>query len=201
MKRCGFVLAFLLMVFGAGDALAQHSFGVIGGFTFSTTNVKEINRGTATMFHVGGTYRLKLPHGFSVQPSLLYQVKGAKTEVALVNSDSRFGYVELPVSFQWGPDLLLFRPFVDVTPFVGYGVYNKFMSSGVTVKNNWDGLKRWEYGLGAGLGLEIWKFQLIARYNWNLGAITKDTTLSEIGKAFVGDANFGGVTLSLAFLF
>ena len=153
-----------------------------------------------TQFHVGATYRLKLPLGFSIQPSLIYQVKGAKTEVAQNFIDSKFGYVELPVSVQWGPDLLLFRPFLDVTPFVGYGVYNKIAGT-TTVWNDWTGLDRWEYGLGAGIGLDVWKFQLIARYNWNLGALTKDSTLSDIADMFSGKTNFGGVTLSLAFMF
>lgn len=202
MKRLMAVFVVMFMAtFWAARLSAQHNFGLIGGLTFSTTNVKEINRGTMTQFHAGATYRLKLPLGFSIQPSLIYQVKGAKTEVAQNFSDAKFGYVELPVSVQWGPDLLLFRPFLDVTPFVGYGVYNKYVAGGVTLWNDWSGLDRWEYGLGAGIGLDIWKFQLIARYNWNLGALTKDSTLSDLAETFAGKINFGGVTLSLAFMF
>ena len=152
------LVAFAALLF-AGQASAQHNYGVIGGVTF--------NHEAMTQYHAGITYRAKLPMGFSVQPSLQYQDKGD------------VGYLELPVSFQWGPDLILFRPFLDVTPFVGYGLNNEFWSQ---PSGAWSGLNRWEYGLGAGLGLDIWKFQLIARYNWNF-------------------TNYGGVTLSLALLF
>jgi hypothetical protein len=181
---------------------AQHNFGVIGGVTFSQTKVKEFNRGTMTQYHAGLTYRAKLPLGFSIQPSLIYQVKGAKSVNSGVDSNTKIGYLELPVSFQWGPDLILFRPFLDVTPFVGYGLNNKFWSQASgSVSNSWGGLNRWEYGVGAGIGLDIWKFQAIARYNWNLGMISKDASLSNIAETFKDGKNFGGVTLSVAFLF
>jgi hypothetical protein len=49
-----------------------------------------------------------------------------------------------------------------------------------------------EYGLGAGIGLDIWRFQLIGRYNWNFGPLYS---------AARNDYNFGGVTLSLSFMF
>lgn len=196
------LLAVAAFLFSAGSVCAQHNFGVIGGATFSRTNVKELNRGTMTQYHAGLTYRAKLPHGFSIQPSLIYQVKGAKTSLAGIDADATIGYIELPVSFQWGPDLILFRPFLDVTPFVGYGVNNRFWSQLTgDVTNLWDGLTHWEYGVGTGIGLDIWKFQLIARYNWNLGSISKESTLTDVAQAFRDGTNFGGFTLSLAFLF
>lgn len=195
------VVAFAALLL-AGQASAQHNFGIIGGVNFSSTNVREFNRGTMTQYHAGLTYRAKLPYGFSIQPSLLYQVKGAKTTSGGLDSDTNVGYLELPVSFQWGPDLILFRPFVDVTPFVGYGLNNKYWSQVAGYVNNaWGGLNRWEYGVGAGLGLDIWKFQLIARYNWNLGDLSKDASLSNIAQTFKDGKNFGGVSLSLALLF
>ena len=186
----------------AGRASAQHNYGVIGGVTFSTTNVKELNRGTMTQWHAGLTYRAKLPHGFSIQPSLIYQVKGAKTIAGGADVNATVGYIELPVSFQWGPDLILFRPFLDVTPFVGYGLNNKYWSQTTgEVDNKWDGLTRWEYGVGTGLGFDIWRFQVIARYNWNLGELSMDASLSDIAQTFKDGTNFGGFTLSVAFMF
>ena len=96
----------------------------------------------------------------------------------------------------------MFRPFVDVSPFVGYGLNNNFWSGATgDVANVWDGLSRWEYGVGTGIGMDIWRFQLIARYNWNLENISRNSTLSDIAQTFKDRANLGGVTLSLAFLF
>ena len=140
--------------------------------------------------------------GFSIQPSLIYQVKGAKTEVLTIDSEIKVGYLELPVSFQWGPDLLLFRPFVDVSPFVGYGL-NTSNWSELTgeVKNAWDYGNRWEYGIGLGGGLEIWKLQVVARYNWDFAPFVKPEAFAQFGQAVKESMKFGGVTLSLALLF
>lgn len=201
-KFLSLAIVALIALCCAGQVRAQHNYGVIGGVSFSRISTKEFNRGTMTQYHAGITYRARLPLGFSIQPSLIYHVKGAKTYLGPFDVDATLGYLELPVSFQWGPDLILFRPFVDVTPFVGYGLNNNFWS-GVTgdVANVWDGLSRWEYGVGTGIGMDIWRFQLIARYNWNLENISRNSTISDIAQTFKDGANLGGVTLSLAFMF
>lgn len=168
-KLLALIIVAIAALLCAGHVSAQHNFGVMGGVTFSYSNVKELNDGPLTQYHAGLTYRARLPMGFSIQPSLLYHAKGSRTSLAGVELDTKVGYLELPVSFQWGPDLILFRPFVDVTPFAGYAVKPS------------SGFDRWEYGVGAGLGFDIWRFQFITRYNWG--------------------SNFRGVTLSLAYLF
>ena len=203
MKRLLVVIVMLTAaVLCAVRASAQINPGVIGGLTFSSANLKEFNRETMTQYHVGATVRFKLPMGFSIQPSLIYQVKGAKTEVLTIDSEINVGYLELPVSFQWGPDLLLFRPFVDVSPFVGYGL-NTSNWSELTgeVKNVWDYKNRWEYGIGLGGGLEIWKLQVVARYNWDLGSFVQPEAFGQLGQAVKEAMKFGGVTLSVALLF
>lgn len=193
-------IAFLLLA-ASGTVGAQGNFGITAGVTFSHINLKPFETGMMTQYHAGATYRFKLPLGFSIQPSLLYQVKGTNATAATDGLKARVGYLELPVSVQWGPDLILFRPFLDVTPFVGYGLNNKFWSANAQVRNFWEGMSRWEYGIGLGVGLEIWKFQLVARYNWNLESITKDTTISEIAGVIKDKSNFSGVALSLSYLF
>lgn len=124
--------------------------------------------------------------------------------------DLKVGYVELPVSFQWGPDLLLFRPFLDVSPFVGYGVHQDFDMLSfddpgkVVMADAWKHVNRLEYGLGIGGGIEIWKLQLVCRYNWNFGSLLNQDNkadVSDILRQELNDKNFGGVTLSLALLF
>lgn len=214
MKRIlFFVLSAALLSAGAAESVAQNRYGIIGGMTFS--NSEEFSRSTMTQFHAGLTYKLDLPLGFSVQPSLIYNAKGAKMkEVASGNDkfDISIGYLELPVSFQWGPDLLIFRPFLDVTPYIGYALNNKLVSCGqpagesVTVKNSWDAVQRFEYGLGVGVGLDIWRFQVIGRYNWNFGSVythsqTAEGRFPELVKGAFESSHFGGITLSIAFLF
>lgn len=227
MKRSFIFILTAVLLFclsGTGTA-AQSRYGVIGGMSFFSSERHSVNRSTMNKYHVGVTYQVKLPLGFSVQAALQYNVKGAKLENVLGTDfrntcDLSIGYLELPVSFQWGPDLLLFRPFFDVTPFVGYGLTNKrnFYVDGIgsappfaeTYKNSWktSDLNRWEYGLGLGIGLEIWKFQLIGRYNWSFGSLynfntdnSSDAPNQIIKGAFSDGHHLSGFTLSVSFLF
>lgn len=214
MKKILFlILSAALLAAGAAESVAQSRYGIIGGMTFS--NSKEFSRSTMTQFHAGLTYKLDLPLGFSVQPSLVYNAKGAKMKEVVSGNDKfdiSMGYLELPVSLQWGPDLLIFRPFLDVTPYIGYALNNKLVSCGqtagnsVTVKNSWDAVQRFEYGLGVGIGLDIWRFQVIGRYNWNFGSVyapglTAGEHFPELVKGAFDSSHFGGITLSIAFLF
>ena len=145
-------------------------------------------------------------------------MKGSVVEDAYENGsalDLKTGYLELPVSFQWGPDLILFRPFLDVTPFVGYGLnntmsgYSSESNTVYEVKNQWNVLNRLEYGLGLGVGIDIWKLQVIGRYNWNFGALLDaggtlpdmENVMSNIKSSVFKGNNFGGMTLTVAFLF
>lgn len=215
MKKFLTVLAIVLSLAfaSAATASAQVSFGVIGGATFSKLSKEVVKGENMTQYHVGGTVQVNLPLGFSIQPSLMYNVKGSKFGTPDVPEaaagDLTVGYLELPVSVQWGPDLLLFRPFLDVTPFVGYGLNNKLSMVGTEViKNAWseNGLSRWEYGIGVGIGLEIWKFQVIGRYNWNFGSLMdfKSDIDGGVGSALKNTferGKFGGFTLTAAILF
>ena len=217
MKKLSIFLVSLaaVILLSGGQAFAQGRFGVIGGMTFSNAEQQSLNRSTMNKYHVGVTFQLKLPLGFSIQPALQYHVKGSKLQGDATGAgklDLSVGFLEVPVSLQWGPDLLLFRPFVDVTPFIGYALNSKMETVGIDadmsgfLKNSY--VNRFEYGLGLGVGLEIWKFQVIGRYNWNFGSIynTKakidgDANLHEIIRSSFNENNFSGITLSVAFLF
>lgn len=208
MKRVKIILAALIMVFSATQVSAQVRYGFLGGANFSESNCKNWTKDKLTQYQAGFTVQIKLPYGFAVQPSLLYQAKGLKFTPAegqttpdgsAVIEQLKLGFIELPVSIQWGLDLLVVRPYVEVVPFIGYGVANN--------KYDWNDLNRFEGGIGVGGGIDIWKFQISARYNWNFGSLAKiGGALDESIKNTDGvnpnkNLNFGGATLSVAILF
>lgn len=204
MKRILTVMLAVLVLSGI-SASAQVQWGVTAGLNFNTSKFTEIDVKARTGWSVGGTCLVDLPLGFSLQPSLLYHQKGANISNEI---SQNMGYLELPVSLQWGPDLLIFRPFVDVTPYIGYALSNRLSASvaGMDVSSDsWKGKERFEYGLGIGGGLNVWKLQVIARYNWNFGSLYNvdgwndiKPNLKELNSR---NENFGGITLSLAYLF
>ena len=217
MKRILTVIALCVMTFWGSHTLRAGDFGIVAGAGF--TSIKNVGADLATGYHAGITYKFNLPLGFAFQPSLLYNMKASQVDEALADLasfDYKMGYLELPLSLQWGPDLLLFRPFLDVSPYVGYALNNEFKASANTSArlstgfvNNWEGINRLEYGVGLGGGIEVWKIQVTCRYNWNFGPLFDNTDTavkasevigSAIGEKF-SDENFGGVTLSVALLF
>lgn len=208
MKRILAIAAVALAALLCASEINAQKFGITGGATF--TSMQNIEASSKTGFNIGATAQLRLPLGFSVQPSLIYNQKSAEVGGDLVSTSMDIGYLELPVSVQWGPDLLLFRPFLDVTPFVGYAVNSTIKTEAlnaleVVTKNDWDGfsMNRFSYGLGLGGGIEVWRLQFICRYNWNFGPLfDADGALNvqPVNELFK-DKNFGGVTLSLAFMF
>lgn len=192
MKRFLCAAAFVLMSLCFADKLSAGNFGIIGGANFSTMKIKEVSTQTMTQWHAGLAYKMNLPLGFHLQPTLLYNVKGANG-TKFSDVDLSVGYLELMASVQWGVDLILFRPFLDVSPFIGYGV-----NGWGSLKEMWKGgANKFEYGVGLGGGLDVWRFQISARYNWNFGSLMKDNLVKES----IGNANFSGVTLSLAYFF
>ncbi len=196
MNKIKFMILAILMVAGISGVDAKGRFGIIGGANFSHANYKEWSKENVTQYQVGITSQARLPLGFSIQPSLVYQAKGMSLPTpagipnALTDYDYKMGFVELPVAVQWGIDLLLFRPYLEVAPFVGCAV----AKNDPNIK--WTDINRFSYGVGLGGGLEVWKLQVSARYNWNLGPLAKASTAFG---TIMQDKNFGGVTVSVAF--
>lgn len=204
MKRLFMMVVAALFLCGI-TASAQPKWGVTAGLNFNTSKFTDVDVKARTGWSAGATCLVDLPLGFSLQPSLVYHQKGANITD---NISQNVGYLELPVSVQWGPDLLIFRPFLDVTPYIGYALSSdtKVSLSGLNFDwDSWEGKKRFEYGVGIGAGVNVWRLQLIARYNWNFGSLYNvkgwDDIKDHIPDLKRGSEHFGGVTLSLAYMF
>lgn len=182
-------------LFAAENARAQKGFGIIAGMNFNSAKIKNVELESKTGWSIGGTWLLDLPLGFSLQPSLVYAQKSAD----MVGATQTIGAINLPVSVQWGPDLIIARPFLDVTPYVGYSLFNKMEGKLV----NEDGKNAFDYGVGIGAGLNVWKIQAIVRYNWNFGALgsLKDFTGQDLGSFTPEDKTFGGISFTVAYIF
>lgn len=190
--------------------------GVMAGFTSSSSNVKRWDASSIGRFHLGFTAQIPIVGGFALQPSVLYQAKGSKLNGDVAEEqasalNAKVNYLEIPVQIQWGPDLVAFRPYVFAEPFVGYGLRAKARSvdgGGTYTTSSFEtsGLSRWEYGLGLGAGIDVWKLQVSVKYYWNFGSLFNESgKLNDVGTqikdAFKDGRNFKGVTISLAYMF
>ncbi|MBQ6073587.1 MAG: PorT family protein [Bacteroidales bacterium] len=167
MKKIALLLVSILIV-GGMTANAQ-GLVVKAGFNYTNANSVQDLKGGKSGWLVGVGVQSESWTGFSIQPELIYKVKGVTLEDATKLS---MNYVEVPVNIQWGPDLLIARPFVFASPFIGYNLKNRFSKETTLAETINKNFHRFEYGLGLGLGLNVWKLQIAGKYNWNFGRIT-----------------------------
>lgn len=202
MKKFITALAAAMMLFSV-QASAGGKFGITGGMNFNSAKIKDVKMNAQAGWNAGVTYNLDLPFGFSLQPALVYSQKGALVGNDNVNVTQTVGSLNLPVSVQWGPDLLVARPFIDVTPYVGYSLVNKVKGDVLGLSAEEKGKNAFDYGLGVGAGLDVWKLQVIVRYNWNFGVLgsLNDFTGINLGDLNPENETFGGVSVHLAFFF
>ena len=212
MKKYFIAIAVALVAFSASVS-AQAKFGVTAGMNFNSATIADVKMDAKAGWNVGATVQLNLPLGFSLQPSIVYMQKAAGFTTPELSSDflenlkaemvQTVGSVVVPVSVQWGPDLLVARPFVDVTPYVGYSLSNKVKTDLAGIEEVVKGGNGLDYGLGIGAGVNVWKLQAIVRYNWNFGVLGnyKDFAGVNLGDIKTDSETFGGITVNLAFFF
>jgi hypothetical protein len=171
------ILLILVAVMFFGNMEAQLRFGVKAGVNFSEFNSKEQTldkQGAA--WQVGLASQFKIPlTGLGVQPELLYSVYKGKGDAGNGN-DNSIGYFNIPVNLRWQPlPIPVIKPVILAGPYFGYTVNLKGFDT--FRKEN---IKRFDWGIGLGAGVEIWKLQIEGRYNWGLQNLTKKSDLSEL---------------------
>lgn len=174
------------------DAGAR-GFLIKAGVEFPNYNVSDLNKikiNAMTGWHAGIGYQTGTFSGFSFQPELLYQHTGLNISGEEQSDRVRTNNLQVTANVQWGVDLLIFRPFIFAAPFASYD-----LSALSEIAN----LKRWDYGIGVGLGFDIWKFQITGKYSWAFGGVVDwDSYKEQLGSI---KANTGSFVLSLAFVF
>ena len=203
MKKFIVIVASLLIAVSAHAQL-----GVVAGITSSKATIDAAlsDVQNITQYHVGLTYKIDLGI-IAIQPSLIYNVKGAKiAEFKAVGDISSFdyknGYLELPVQIQAGLNLGVARIYAIAEPFIGYAITNSTQSSnGNKIDVKWNEVKnKLEYGVGVGAGIELIKqVQVSARYFWNLGNVESVAWASVTDAVSNKAAN--GIVASVAILF
>ena len=219
MKRLVTIVAVsLISIASLAQGFDGVSFGVFGGYTSSSTKVSDWSSKNAAAYQAGVALRIPMGSGFVIQPELGYQVKSTDVKKddasTVINSiKTSVGYIEGGAQFQWGPDLMAFRPFLLAEPFLGYAVNTKAKAGGAADESSIDSsesiiedaVRKIEYGLGVGGGIELGRLQFSVKYFWNFGSLYEGDKIGEaagkIGDAVKGQNSFSGVSLGVAFFF
>lgn len=162
-------------------------FGIKGGINLSNLHADDVDDEHMKVGANFGVYaKLPITTGFSIQPEVLYSMKGAQLNYnnALMGSGKyRFNlnYVEVPV-------LAVFNVAKNFN--IHAGGYAAYLAS-VKVKDvdnegnvnhvdelNKDNFQTFDYGLIGGIGFDISNVTLGARYNYGLKEIGKSGTFA-----------------------
>lgn len=168
MKKNIFITLLVIATFIAVPKNSWAQFGIKGGVY--TTNFSELNeyklRHNAG-FQAGIAYKANVLPMVTIQPELLYVQKRATVEDQTTDVSEKLDmdYLQLPVSIQFGLNLIVARPFFQVVPYANYLITGSFER---TNGFKWNDSNRFNYGIGLGGGVDFWKFQFNIRYNWDI---------------------------------
>lgn len=198
MKKFLALFAGILLI--STSVFSQTRFGVKGGLNFTTmsnisSNVNETWK-NQTGYQLGIAMQFKVPLiGLAIQPELLYStVESAETTDP--DKSIKLDYVTLPINVELGVDMLVFRPFILASPYISYAI-----QKGSRLEDQpWDDINRFDYGLGLGAGIDIWKLQIMGKYNWGLGKLQSAKANWDNADTYK-NAKLQGFQLSVAFLF
>lgn len=171
----------------ASDLIEVH-YGVKAGENIATIKSEKGSSQDVIARMVGGVVvQVVWPKGFVLQPEVLYSQKGCMFTGSGLRYD--IDYVELPVNFMYRLHMAQVKPFCLIAPYGAYAIKlteNGDMTSDDTYANR---INKWDYGIGAGAGFDIWKIQLSFKYNWGFAKVI-DEKFAVRNKVFTISAGF-----------
>lgn len=191
MKKIKLILSIILLSGMFVPAFSQSDnpmrIGVKGGVNFSNFRVDEVDDNNLKAgLNLGLFAKLPITSFLAIQPELLYSSKGAKltyNNFAAGKGEYRFNmnYVEVPLLVV----ISLGEYFnIQAGPYAAFLTSSniKDMKSDGTIAGarelKADNFNRFDYGLAAGLALDLNGFIIGARYNYGLNEVGKSGSLS-----------------------
>lgn len=151
-------------------------FGVKGGVNFATINDGN-NNSFKTSFHVGVFALFNLAENIKLMPEINYSVQGAKG----ISYSLNYNYINIPVVVNIYETKHLF---FQLGGQVGFLTSAEIVDNGITnnVKND---LNKIDYALVGGLGVDLGRLLINARYNWGFMDIVKSNSSAIVQKSDV----------------
>jgi len=158
----------------ASSDLIVYNFGVVAGQNIST--IKSQNDAIMDIVPgiMGGVAaQIIWPKGFTLQPEILYSQKGCVFSGSGLTY--KIDYVEVPVKVMYRLNIAYIKPFAFAAPYGAYAI--NFSEVGdISGDDTFSNLiKKWDFGVGAGAGFDVWKLQVAFRYSWGFAQVVQET--------------------------
>ena len=203
MRKIALLIA--LTIFGLTQANAQN-FGFKGGYNYSSFNgdvAKDNSLKGLSGFYVGALLELPLGDVLSLQPEVIYSRQGAAWEQKNIlgefKKDLKLDYLNIPVMAKVNLGPLFLQGGVQFGFLVGKPEVSYTRGAQrVTEKVDKDAYAAFDFGVGAGLGVNLSQhFFVEARYTHSLTNALDPNNNSLKNAHISDDNNFKNAVLSL----
>ncbi|HZL10165.1 MAG TPA: porin family protein [Prolixibacteraceae bacterium] len=132
-------------------------------------------------FHLGPVAEFEIQENIYFNTGLLYSLKGFKFKMSYMGesmeSTENINYLEVPLNFAYKQSLdEKYKIFGQVGPYLGYALSGKDKTDGETTDFEFGdgGMKRFDFGLGIGAGVEFGNMLAGLNYQFGLANLSDD---------------------------
>jgi hypothetical protein len=195
MKRAGFVILMLCTFSFAALAQLGISKGLIGGVNLASLSGADVSSDMKSMTaYAAGLYvEINIPGPLSIEPEVLYSIKGAKADLARYTITDTYTYVDIPVLLKYFLPIPVVRTYLYAGPSYSILLSAKVKTEGSTVTNSEvdvkDATAPTDLGAVVGLGVGFAGLRVDARYNFGLSTVDKNGTykaFNRVAALYVG---------------
>ncbi|MDR2126895.1 MAG: PorT family protein [Prevotellaceae bacterium] len=174
MKKLIFIT---LVAFVSMETSAQFKLGIKGGWDFDNFDISgsigsQLKKDKSQSWNLGAVAQIHLTGDLHLQPEVLYStqkstlISAGNEYVALpAAGEHKMSYIQVPINVLYKFDLPAVNPFISCGPYFGYAVSRNNIAERSIKKTDW--------GVSVGAGVEFLGFQVSARYNWALNDISE----------------------------
>ena len=197
-----FYLVLLAAVLTANYAQAQFTFGVRAGLNLTNMKMKaegiSISADMKPGFQLGVVGEYGLSESFFIQPGILFAQQGSKSDFSSSmgsysyesSTKTTLNYLQIPVNAQYKVDLGGMKLLLQAGPYFGFAISGKQKGEETTIWGGEketekydekidfgedDSMKRGDFGLGIGAGLQFGNIQAGLGYNIGIANINTDS--------------------------
>lgn len=175
-------------------ANAQMRFGVKAGLNFSNVSMKLGGEKVDDLkMRFGGQFgvlaQFELTENVALQPEVMYSTMGTKSEEFGVTTTTKLNYLQIPINVMYKFGSGSAKPYITAGPYLGYAINGKtefdydlgdinFKQISIPVNEvdiefgDEEGqMKRLDFGIGIGAGIELKHFQFGVNYSLGLANI------------------------------
>ncbi|MDR2293527.1 MAG: porin family protein [Prevotellaceae bacterium] len=166
MKKIIFIT---LIAFVSFETSAQFKLGIKGGWDFENFNISgnvgnQLKKDKSTSWNLGAVAQFPLTGNLHLQPEVLYSTQKSTLNSGNAKTEYKMSYFKIPVNLLYKFNIPVVNPYISFGPYLGYIVNRNDISKNTIKKTDW--------GISVGAGVEFLGFQLSANYNWALQNIS-----------------------------